>query len=254
MTPSAWATNPLDNVIYGYNTYEQKLISFDPYTRNYQLLGNQLDNVGFYPCSNAFMQDGSMYLYCWSANPEADVMYTVNLQNFTALKIAEGPKLGAGNMATCAFKKDEPTPNPEPEPEPDPRMPGTWQKGKHCLEISENGNIRTYDLCGPFKCKQRSSTLSTYASSGSRTNNWALAKYSGRPQTLQELEIVERNTLRVTEMDKYRVLANLNNWDRDDYRKVKKCRLKIPVPPIPQPHPKPTPNPKPTPSSAISEM
>jgi hypothetical protein len=235
---TAWATNPIDNVIYGYQSYEQKLMSFDPLTHQFQSFERPMTNVGVQPCSTAFLQDGTMFLYCKTSTPTEDTMFEINLGSQTAIPIASGRALGAGDMATCAFKKIEPPPVP---PKPSPDFPGTWQNGNSCIVISDDGFVvNAYSKCGPFNCKRMTGTLSTYQTSDplAETNTHALITYRGSDPKIQTLSLIDSDTMRVLELNSYGVRSRFNNYDRDHYNKVKKCRWKLP---FPHPHPKPRP-------------
>jgi hypothetical protein len=242
VNPLAWAANPVDNIIYGYRSWEAKLISFNPTTREYHKFENELTNVGIQACSTAFLQDGTMYLYCKTPNTLIDAMYVINLSEQTATKISEGEALGAGDMATCAFKKDEP-----PKPTPPSEFPGTWQNGNSCIDISEDGlTVHAYSKCGPFNCDRTKGILTTYESTdeSAETITHGLITYEGRQGRIQELSMINSRTMRTLELTSYGFENRFNNYDRDIYKKVDKCRWKIPFPfPHPKPHPKPGPRP-----------
>ncbi|MBO9667704.1 MAG: hypothetical protein J7501_12925 [Bdellovibrio sp.] len=245
---TAWAANPLDNMIYGYESIDQKLIRFNPDNGAFEEFDNELTNVGRFPCSTAFYQDGTMFLYCKDGEA-TNTMYRINLVDHTAIQITSGLGLGAGDMASCAFKKDTPGPTPDPEPEPDPDFPGNWQNDKHCIEISKDRKkVIYYDKCGPFDCKKRSGILKTYSSNEkSRTNDKGLITYENRllKVKMQEVYLLDKDRMRVMDFESMGTRNPFNDWDRDIYRKVRECRWKIP---IPHPHPKPSPTPQPTPT------
>lgn len=236
--PLAWAANPNDNLIYGYRSWEEKLISLNPLTGEYHKFDTEFPEIGRQACSTAFRQDGAMYLYCKTPDLNVDAMFLVDVKNQTAVKISEGEALGAGDMATCAFKKDEPTKPSD--------FPGTWQNGNSCIVIEEDGKVHSYTKCGPFNCHRRAGTLTTYYSTdeSEETLTHGLITYRGRNPIIQELKMSNNRTMRVLELNSYGVDSRFNNYDRDIYKKVKECRWKIPLP-IPHPKPKPKPHPKP---------
>lgn len=249
---TAWATNPIDNVIYGYQSYTQQLMSFNPMTREFHGFAQTLNNVGVVPCSTAFHQDGKMFLYCKTGDSSVDKMFTVNLLEETATEISSGDALGAGDLASCAFKSEpEPTPTPEPTPSPTPiptptpgptpkppkEYPGSWQNGKECIEISKDGKIASsYRKCAPLIKCQKETGLISYDADG----NALIVYKDGRTQ---ELKLLTPRRLEVSEDKKF-------HMDQDIYDKVRKCRWKHPLPPHPQPTPEPTPEPQPTPEPA----
>lgn len=102
-TPTAWAANPLDNKIYGYQSYLARMSVFDPYTGDFTVFGPVLGNVGIQPCSCAFQQDGTFLLYCYTSDPTVDALFEVDLVNGVATLLGSTPSLAAGDMASCAF-------------------------------------------------------------------------------------------------------------------------------------------------------
>ncbi|WP_413586906.1 DUF6923 family protein [Bdellovibrio sp. HCB274] len=246
---TAWAANPIDNMVYGYETMDQKLIRFNPYTNVFEEFPNELTNVGQYPCSTAFYQDGTMFLYCKDGDT-TNSMYRVDLLTHTAVSLTSGLGLGAGDMATCAFPNVEPTPVPEPEPDPD--FSGKWQNHKHCIEIAKDlKSVEYYDKCGPLECKKRRGILKTYSFDGSEnTNERGLITYNNRllKEKMQEVHLLDSRRMRVMDFESVSARYPLNDWDRDVYHKVRECKWKMPHIPIPHPKPKPKPKPQPTPT------
>jgi hypothetical protein len=240
---TAWATNPLDNIIYGYQSYTQQLMSFNPSTGEFRGFNQTLNNIGVVPCSAAFKQDGQMFLYCKTGTPSADAMYTINILEQTATQISSGEALGAGNLASCAFKvvpTPTPTPTPEPTPTPTPTpppkdYPGSWQHDKDCIVISKDGQTATsYRKCAPLvKCEKEIGVI-TYDSDG----NGIIVYPDGRTQ---ELRLITRRRMEVSEDKKL-------GMDHDIYDRVRKCHWKWKPHPGPTPEPTPEPTPQPTPA------
>lgn len=243
---TAWATNPKDNIIYGYQSYTKLLMSFNPYTHEFKSFEKPLDNVGVVPCSAAFLQDSTMFLYCKeSLDSPTDNMFTVNLSEEKATLISSGPGLGAGNMATCAFAPGPtptPTPTPTPSPTPTPTppstdWPGNWQHGDRCITIYDDlTTAKSYSKCGPFNCHRKEGAFSTTSDSNS-----AVIAYEGFPKTTQELELLSSKRMSVHESVSFGQKNRKNYQKTEIYHKVKRCRWKPHWPWPPHPHPKPPP-------------
>jgi hypothetical protein len=250
--PSAWAANPVDDIIYGYQSFEQKLIAFKFETHEFTLGDTVLTNVGVQPCSTAFHQDGTMFLYCKTHDPEADRMFIIDLAKQSATPISTSQALGAGDMASCAFKKSVPPgPDPEPEPKPDPKFEGTWQYGDACFTIDKDlVTVKGFEKCGPFECHKSEGTLSTYTTADAtlERNTHGLIVYHNPNSRIQEVTLTDESTMNVLEMNNFGVGSAENNYVRAIYKKVKECHVKPNPKPTPTPSPRPSPRPWPTPT------
>jgi hypothetical protein len=104
--PSAWAADPLSNMIIGYQLVEANHLSvFDPTTKAFTLLEPPVANIGQEPCSAAFTKTGEYLLDCKTADPAVDKLFTVDLVTHVATPLASLPPLAAGEMTSCVFRR-----------------------------------------------------------------------------------------------------------------------------------------------------
>ncbi|MBJ6763651.1 hypothetical protein JGU66_23015 [Myxococcaceae bacterium JPH2] len=101
--PLAWAVNPNDDTIYGYNSYTARLCTFDPTTGVLADYGPTLPNVGIQPCSGSFTTDGTFYLQCYTVNPLENALFAVNVTTSVATFLPPQPPLAIGDMTSCPF-------------------------------------------------------------------------------------------------------------------------------------------------------
>ncbi|MCE9672567.1 hypothetical protein LY474_32640 [Myxococcus stipitatus] len=142
------AVNPINGLIYGFNSATQRLTTIDPLSGAYLdfVLPSTIDgvlSVGNYMVSAIFTFDGRLFFYGTTNanNSLANTFYAANLVTGALTTIKTGPETQFGDGATCAFSLP-------PEEKPDPtRGRGFFGSSEKALgECLAQGPIRMGSL------------------------------------------------------------------------------------------------------------